>query len=146
MKSRKQTELKPLLPLKTRLTIVEAKKLGLLSKLRLPSNQQLNQSRSKYGNTKTVYNGQIFDSKKESLRAIELDFLQRVGVVKKWEPQPKFKFELNGQKICTYVADFKVEYPDGHIEIEDVKGFKTAIYRVKKKMLKAFYGIDIKEL
>lgn len=101
---------------------------------------------SKYSNKKTEYNGIIFDSKKEARRAQELDVLKRVGEITSWSPQPVFKIEHEGVKICVYKADFKVEYPDGRIEYEDIKGFKTPVYNLKKKLVKAFYGIDIKEL
>lgn len=104
------------------------------------------QRKSKYGNKETDYSGRRYDSKKEAERAAELDVLQRSGVVRNWQAQPKFHFEHNGQKICTYIADFRVEYPDGRVEIEDVKGVKTGVYSIKKKLMKAFYGIEIKEL
>jgi hypothetical protein len=66
--------------------------------------------------------------------------------VRKWEAQPRFPIVHEGIKICTYVGDFKVEYPDGRVEIEDTKGMLTPIYKLKKKLVKAFYGIEIKEL
>jgi len=47
-----------------------------------------------------------------------------------------------GQKLIkfrgiTYVADFKVTYADGHIEIEDVKGVETEAFKLKKKLFEA---------
>lgn len=104
------------------------------------------EKRNKYGNRKTEYRGQLYDSKKEAHRAMELDMLVSSGLVSAWYPQHEFKFFLNGVDICSYIADFKVVYPDGHVEYEDVKGFKTAMYRLKKKMLLAFYGHKIKEI
>lgn len=101
---------------------------------------------SKYGNRKTVYNGRLYHSKKEAHRAFELDVLVRVGEITSWFPQPVFRISHQGVEICKYIADFKVVYPDGRIEYEDVKGVKTDIYRLKKKLVKAFHSIDIKEL
>lgn len=101
--------------------------------------------RSKYGNKKTEYKGEIYDSAKEAERAFELDMLLKQGEIKSVERQPAFKIEINGRKICTYRADFKITYADGHEEIEDVKGVRTAVYRLKKKMVEAIYGIEIKE-
>lgn len=115
--------------------------LDLLPLLILPQNR-----RSKYNNQKIDYKGRIYDSKKEAARAQELDILKRVGEIKSWSPQPEFKIEHRGVKICVYRADFKVIYTDGRIEYEDVKGFKTDMYRLKKKLVAAFYGIEIKEL
>ena len=103
-------------------------------------------SKSKYKNKRTFYNGRWYDSKKESERAFELDSLKKANVVKEWTPQVRYRFEHNGVLIGTYVLDFKVEYSDGTVEHEDVKGYKTDVYKIKKKLMKAFYDIDIKEL
>lgn len=102
-------------------------------------------SKSKFKNKRTFYNGRWYDSKKESKRAFELDSLKKAGVVKEWTPQVRYKFQHNSVVIGTYVLDFLVEYSDGTIEYEDVKGYKTDVYKLKKKLMKAFYGIDIKE-
>lgn len=50
----------------------------------------------------------------------------------------------NGVKLCDYVADFVYE-EDGMEITEDFKGVYTPIYRLKKRMMKAFHGIDIRE-
>lgn len=102
--------------------------------------------KSKYRNIKTYHNGKLYDSKKEAKRAGELDLLVRAGVVKGYEDQPKFPIVHKKIKICTYVGDFLVQYPDGRAEVEDVKGVRTAIYKLKKKLVRAFYGIEIKEI
>ena len=54
---------------------------------------------------------------------------------------------VNDQKICAYVADFKYnkENADGiweHI-IEDAKGVETPEFKLKKKLMKAVFDIDI---
>lgn len=133
---------KKLLP--QRMSLSEARRLGVLNQANQPVLTKT--PSNKYGAKRTLYNGRWFSSKREADRAGELDLLVRSGYVRSWEAQPKFPIEHNGVKICSYFADFKVEYPDGHIEIEDVKGFKPAVYKLKKKLVKAFYGIDIKEL
>lgn len=127
-------------PMRERMTIAEARRRGLI-----PRGPQ-GPSRSKYRNQRTFYNGRWYSSKKEAERAGELDLLVRSGSVKRWEAQPKFPIVYEGIKICSYIGDFKVEYPNGKIVIEDTKGFQTAIYKLKKKLVKAFYGIEIKEL
>lgn len=104
---------------------------------------------SKYGNLKTEYKGTIFDSKKEANYAQELDFMMRDTDVSKrvlkYEMQVPFQIELNGKKIAKYYADFKVFYADSHIEIIDVKGKRTQLYSLKKKLVEAQYGIVIIE-
>lgn len=119
-----------------RMTVAEARKRGLLN-----SNKS-----SKYSSKRTFYNGVWYASKKESKRAYELDMLLKAGEVKKWTPQVKYEFVLNGKKICSYFLDFLVEYSNGEIRYEDVKGMQTPVYKIKKKMMKAFYDIDITEI
>lgn len=104
--------------------------------------------RSKYGNKKTEYRDQLYDSKKEADRARDLDILVAAGEISAWERQHKFEFFLNGVDICDFFVDFKITYPDGRIVYEDVKSVATQkdkVYRLKKKLLKAFKGIDVIE-
>lgn len=49
------------------------------------------------------------------------------------------------QRSTTYVADF-VYLQDGKTIVEDTKGFRTKEYELKKKMMRAFLGIEIKEI
>ena len=92
---------------------------------------------SKYNNVKQVVDGFKFDSKKESIRYLELREKQKHGIIK--------YLKINGVKVCKYIADF-VYYKHGSgIIVEDVKGVKTAIYRLKKKLMKAVHKIEIKE-
>ncbi len=101
--------------------------------------------RSKYGNKKTVVGKHVFDSKKEAKRYIELSQMERDGGIVGLILQPPYTFDYNGVRICSYVADFAYVTKDGEYVVEDVKGFKTGIYRLKKKLMRAFYGITIKE-
>lgn len=107
---------------------------------------------TKYGNVKTVIDGITFDSKKEATFYGNLKMMKRSGIIKGFELQPKFtyyaSFLANDRKIGydrKYIADFKVIYPDGRIEIWDVKGFRTSIYKQKKKIVEKLYGIKIIE-
>ena len=96
---------------------------------------------SKYNAKKTEYNGVMYDSRKEARRAWELDMLLKAGEIQGLIRQPRFKL-----KYCTYIADFAYTTKDGEYIVEDVKGFKTDIYKLKKKMLKAEYGIEVREI
>lgn len=92
-------------------------------------------------------NGHSFASKKEAQRYVELLILQNSHQISNLELQPKFPFIINGKKVCTYIADFR--YLDkNNIEIvEDVKGFKTPVYKIKKKLLLVLYpDINFKEV
>jgi len=108
---------------------------------------------AKYGNRKTKIDGFTFDSAKESKRYLELKILLRAGKIRDLILQPKFTlqepFTYNGkvERAITYTADFSY-IKDGEKIVEDVKGFKTDIYKLKRKMFLYKYGenITFKEL
>lgn len=104
---------------------------------------------SKYGNRKTVYGGRNFDSVLEANFAMTLDTLRKATDpffrVTNIEYQVRYPIVVNSVKICTYVADFVVTYADGHAEVIDAKGLKMPVYNLKKKLMLAAHGIDIKE-
>ena len=56
-----------------------------------------------------------------------------------------FPIVINGEKICSYECDWCVIYQNGTMEIWDAKGFKTPVYKLKKKLVKAVLGIEILE-
>lgn len=95
---------------------------------------------AKYFNHKTIYNGRVYDSKKEAKRAYELEMLQRAGLIsnlekqKVFELQPSFKINGKTERAITYLADF-VYIKDGKTIVEDTKGFKTDVYKIKRKLL-----------
>ena len=110
-------------------------------------NPKLKRSRSKYGNKKTTVDGITFDSKWESERYLYLKSLEKAGRIKDLELQPRYNILVNDQKICAYVADFKYnkENADGiweHI-VEDAKGVETPEFKIKKKLMKAVFDIEI---
>ena len=104
----------------------------------------------KYRNTITSLDGIKFRSKKEAKRYAELKLLERAGEITNFELQPRFKCEVNNKVICTYVADFSYyEKIFGGIAtkfvVEDVKGMKTPLYKLKKKLAEACFNIRITE-
>ena len=108
---------------------------------------------NKYNAIKTTIDGITFDSKAESRRYSELKLLERVGDIKDLELQPQFQIAINGVKVCTYKSDFqyfeKLTQTDDETAwvniVEDVKGMKTPVYRLKKKLMKAVHNIEIRE-
>ena len=100
---------------------------------------------NKYRAKKVVIDGIRFASLKEGRRYNELKLLVKAEEIFDLTLQPKYTIKHNNIKICTYRADFTYTDVRGVETIEDVKGFKTPVYRLKKKMMKAFYGIDILE-
>jgi hypothetical protein len=52
---------------------------------------------------------------------------------------------VGGETICRYVADFVYVRDEKRI-VEDVKGLKTAVYKLKKRLMKAVHKIEIQEV
>ena len=108
---------------------------------------------NKYHNKKIIYDGIKFDSIKEKNRYIELKLLERAGLIKDLKLQYEFElqpaFILNKKKIrkISYIADFY--YFDNKLNdyvIEDTKGMRTEVYKIKKKMFQYRYKREIIEL
>ena len=94
---------------------------------------------SKYGNIKQEYNGRRYDSKLEAARAQELDLLKKAGEIVEIIPQYKIELRANGHLICNYYVDFYIEYKDGSIVLEEIKGYETDVFRFKRRLLEALY-------
>ena len=74
--------------------------------------------------------------------------MERAGAIRDLERQIKYDIIVNDQKICRYIADFRytqVEEDGSETKIvEDAKGVETADFKLKKKLMLAVHGIDIK--
>ena len=114
------------------------------------SKNRLSTGKSKYHNRKTKYKNVLYMSKKEAMYARHLDLMRKAKNpaerVVSWQEQVPFLIEVNGHKICKYLADFVVTFKDDHMEVIDVKGWATPLYKLKKKLVEAQYGITIKEV
>ena len=110
------------------------------------------QKKHKYNAKPLEFEGFRFDSKKELKRYLELKMLEKAGKIKDLKLQPVFLlqegFYYQGKAIrqITYRADF--EYiENGKRVVEDVKGFKTDVYKLKKKLfLKKYPDVIFKEI
>ena len=108
--------------------------------------------KAKYGNTKVVAGGQKFDSVAEHRRYMRLVMLQKAGHIQELTRQVTFvlapKVLINGiaKRSMIYRADFGYfDVATGKQVVEDVKGTLTAIYKLKRHLMKSIYGIDILE-
>ena len=105
---------------------------------------------SKYHAKKTTIDGIEFDSAKEAKRYAKLSDMERAGEIQELRLQVPFEilpsFECDGVKYrgMKYIADF-VYYRDGKQVVEDTKGWKTAEYRMKKKLMAYINHINIEE-
>lgn len=100
--------------------------------------------KSKYRAVPVVVDGIRFDSKAEARYYAELKLRERAGEVYEVELQPRFQFVHNGQLIGTYRADFKF-WSDAtkRTHVVDVKGVQTEAFKIKRKLMRAFHGIDV---
>lgn len=93
---------------------------------------------SKYKNKKT--NG--FDSKKEAEYFEMLKIREKAGLVTAIQCQVTFQLS-----VCRYIADFVfLNLETKQWEVVDVKGMKTAVYRMKNKMMLNELSIKICEV
>jgi hypothetical protein len=104
---------------------------------------------NKYGNKKIrLPDGTVYDSKKEYKRHMELMLLQRAGEIHDLKRQVKYELipKQEGERAVCYVADFV--YTDtrtGEEIVEDCKGFRTDVYKLKAKIFRYRYGKKILE-
>ncbi len=106
--------------------------------------------RQKYRNKRT--NG--YASKREAKRAQELKLLEKAGKISALREQVPFELipKQNGERACKYIADFVYwEIPDDpsvamrRVTVEDCKGMKTDVYKIKRKLMLHVHGIRIRE-
>lgn len=104
--------------------------------------------KNKYGvapREQRTVDGITFHSKAEAERYGELMMLAAAGKIKYLARQVKYPLIVMQVLITTYFADFTYTDSDGKFIAEDVKGVMTPVYRIKKKLMLALYGIDILE-
>lgn len=101
----------------------------------------------KYGNKKVDEDGYTFDSKAEHREYRGLKLRQRAGLIEDLTVHPKWDLIVNGVKVGTYSADFSFRVvPIKALVVVDVKGVRTAVYSLKKKLMFAVHGITIIEI
>ena len=105
---------------------------------------------NKYGNKKTTVDGRTFDSKKEAERYIQLRTLEHAGRIEGLECQKKFVL-VPAQREPDTVSKTGKPVKGKIIErerfvVEDVKGFRTAEYRIKRALMLERHNIRIREV
>ena len=110
---------------------------------------------TKYRNRKVTVDGIMFDSVREARRYGELKLLEKGGYISNLRLQVPYELlpnqtDIDGNVIerkVRYIADF-VYYDNQKKQevVEDAKGVRTDVYRLKKKLMLDKYGIQIKEV
>lgn len=104
----------------------------------------------KYGAKRMVVDGITFPSQKEGNRYIELKFWQMAGEISDLTVQPEFELQAKftdqtGKKHqpIIYKSDFSyLEKGDSLYTIEEVKGMKTPVFKIKWKLVLKQYGLS----
>lgn len=94
-----------------------------------------------------------YDSRKEHRRANELRIMQRAGLISNLQEQVPYELipTQRGhdgkilERACHYVADFVYRDSNGVLIVEDTKGVRTEVYRIKRKLMLHVHGIRITE-
>lgn len=100
--------------------------------------------KSKYGAKAVEVDGVRFDSIAEAKRWFDLRTLEKNGLISDLQRQVRYDLAVNGVNLGFYKADF-VYAEGGRRVVEDVKGFRTPVYALKAKLMKAIHGITISE-
>lgn len=104
-------------------------------------------NQTKYRAKAAYVHGRRFDSQAEAARYQELLYLGRAGVLDNLELQPQFRLVVRGVLVAVYRADFAYRLCDtGRLVVEDVKGVRTPVYRIKKRLVEALHGIQVREV
>ncbi len=107
---------------------------------------------SKYGNKKSVAaDGTKFDSRAEHRRWVHLCHLQAAGLISglcrqvayELVKSVKFNDASRAKPVIRYVADF-VFMEKGVEVIEDVKGVLTPEFKLKRHLMKALLGLEVR--
>ena len=93
-----------------------------------------------------------FGSLKEGKRYIYLAGLQKAGGISGLLLQPIYRImvkpmigEGDYEEVAKYVGDFQYETSHGAKVVEDTKGNRLPLYKLKKKIVERLYGIKILE-
>ena len=103
--------------------------------------------KGKYNNNKCVVDDIEFDSQKEANYYKKLKILLKAGKIGLLELQKPYELNPGGTHSLKYIADFVfVDSKTGEKKVVDAKGFRTAVYRKKRRLMWKVHKIKIIEV
>jgi len=125
-------------------------------KMNCPITKEKEKKVTKYRNKKVLIDDIWFQSTKEGDRYLVLKDKLKHGEITdlrlqvKYELQPSYKIGNKTIRSINYLADFTYfkHFPDAEkvLVVEDTKGYRTEIYKLKKKIFEYKYKIEIREI
>lgn len=122
----------------------EYKLKGIIDSFELPT-YNTHAIKSKMGNKKLYIDNILFDSIVESRFYLMLKIYKLKGMIKSYELQKKYvlqpKFIKNGKTIreISYIADFVIINKDNGVNVIDIKGLETDVFKIKHKLFEYVY-------
>jgi len=109
---------------------------------------------SKFNAKKVEHDGITFPSKAEARRYLQLKLLVRAGEISELKIQPRFELvkgvkftgDARAKPALRYTGDFSYIDKSGHYVLEDVKGMATEAYKIRRHLMLALLGIEVKEV
>ena len=103
--------------------------------------------------TEFARNGERYRSKREADRHQELQLMMFAGEISELRREVPFELaagvKFSDAKRATpplrYFCDFAYRLPDGRTVIEDVKGMRTRVYKIKRHLMLDKFGVEVKE-
>lgn len=94
-----------------------------------------------------------YASEREARRAAVLRGMESRGEIRNLREQVRYELipaqsDAEGrvvERACCYVADFVWEDAQGRVVVEDCKGVRTEVYRIKRKLMRWVWGIEVVE-
>jgi len=89
-----------------------------------------------------------YASKHEAEAAAKYQLLASRGMIREYKEQARIVLVPGNGKLrpIVYVADFWYLDMDGKLHVVDAKGFKTPVYRLKKRLAALLLGFEIEEV
>ena|ERR1700754_3098543 len=94
-----------------------------------------------------TWNGIVFASWHEKQNHAALVEQENLGIISNLRRQVPYELSIGGFKITTYIADHV--YFDHTLQREivaDTKGKRTESFRIKKRLMKLIYNIEVIEI
>lgn len=101
--------------------------------------------KNKFNARKVLVDDIKFDSQGEAFRYKQLLEKQEKGEISELKRQVKYSIDINDMHICNYIADFEyLDHATGGYITEDYKGMDTPNSRLKRKLVLAIHGVDVR--